>query len=478
MPHAVRRVYVARVGRIVAALTLSVGGAVLFAAACLPEFAALIRPLFPGSPAVLSSLLGVIWVLGCVSYLVGRSLGEHRFAVAMSRAVLPTEDLHHDVDRLAHERPDRVARDMVTRSQPAAVMFPVIAAGLVVPATGLFLARALEAMGHPGAEAFDQTLAANTATSLTVALFGLIYGAALGIPALRSRWFSSTCAPALGVAALLMWDGSSVTGAIAACASAVCFVAVVTLRRLRRERVLLDLTLEQEQQQGFDVRRGIRRALVTLDNARKQCTWKNAGVALVKSYAFARTVFCWPPSKRTVLAVVVLAAAVAYSLDTEHAASDAREGKADITTHVRPSQTATPVLRPALIPDNEARSLGASDGGIVYELKFKQARQFILPDLPALPAGWSAKAQVELMSIDGDADPDLLLEAQLGRSRGVTLSRVNPLDTLTTTNCGDTDHDLSLIVRVNGEGGEYQQRHVVLVRVTPVMTTANCSMYE
>ena len=67
----------------------------------------------PGiQPAPLSTLLSGSWIIGLVAWAISRARVEHRFAVAMSKYVLPSNDLDHDVERLDHERPDDIARAM------------------------------------------------------------------------------------------------------------------------------------------------------------------------------------------------------------------------------------------------------------------------------------------------------------------------------------------------------------------------------
>ena len=107
MPHAVRRVVVARSARIAAGMFATLAGAALIAAAWSPELAARLQGMMPGlQPAPLSTLLFGGWILCLVAWSISRARFEHRFAVAMSRYVLPTSDVDRDVERLDHEHPD------------------------------------------------------------------------------------------------------------------------------------------------------------------------------------------------------------------------------------------------------------------------------------------------------------------------------------------------------------------------------------
>src|SRR3954471_19945910 len=86
MPHAIRRVVVARWARIVGSLAAWLGGEVMVIAAVSPAIAAWLAHGLPGKePAPLSTLLIAAWVLGLVAYWIARSAAEHRFAVTMQR---------------------------------------------------------------------------------------------------------------------------------------------------------------------------------------------------------------------------------------------------------------------------------------------------------------------------------------------------------------------------------------------------------
>lgn len=126
MPHALRRIYVARVARIAAAASATVGGAILLGAAVHPGYQEYLSGLLPGrEPAVLSTLLLSTLVLSTLAYLLGRCLAEARFTKAMSSCVLPGNDVSTDVERLGHERPDDVASAMIRRfERPGAALVP------------------------------------------------------------------------------------------------------------------------------------------------------------------------------------------------------------------------------------------------------------------------------------------------------------------------------------------------------------------
>src|SRR5262245_65785207 len=128
MPHAIRRVFVARRARIAASLAVCVTGAAMLAIALSPALAKKIASGMPGlNPAVLSTLVIAMWVTGIIAYTLSRAMGEHAFLVAMSRYVMPSENLDQDVERLAHEKPDDIGRTMAHRLEVKSAAWPVVA---------------------------------------------------------------------------------------------------------------------------------------------------------------------------------------------------------------------------------------------------------------------------------------------------------------------------------------------------------------
>jgi hypothetical protein len=206
MPHAIRRVYVARHARIAASLAMLAGGGLLAAAAASPTLAGGLARAMPGPyPAVLSTLLIGAWVLAALGYLLGRAHAEHKFAVAMSRYVLPGDDLELDVERLAHEHPDEVARQMGHRLEVASAALPVLAAGVLLPATAVFVANAIVARGWPAIYDLELELLWCSSPLLISAAVGAVASVVM------TRRFARTHTGAVvaGVAAVI-------TGAIAA----------------------------------------------------------------------------------------------------------------------------------------------------------------------------------------------------------------------------------------------------------------------
>src|SRR5438445_8510835 len=140
MPHAIRRVYVARRARSGAAIAVWLTGLALVATMLSPKLAAFLTRGMPGiNPAVLSTGVIAMWVIGVVAYFVARARCEHHFAVEISKTVLPGQDLAHDVERLANERPDDVGRGMAHKLEVRSSAWPVAALAMLLPATVLYI---------------------------------------------------------------------------------------------------------------------------------------------------------------------------------------------------------------------------------------------------------------------------------------------------------------------------------------------------
>jgi len=98
----------------------------------------------PGiNPAVLCTGIVAMWLVGLFTYFAARAVDEHRFAVAMSHYVMPTKDLDQDLERLSHQHPDQMARDMAHRLEVKSAALPVLAASVLLPVTALFVIHAV-----------------------------------------------------------------------------------------------------------------------------------------------------------------------------------------------------------------------------------------------------------------------------------------------------------------------------------------------
>lgn len=237
MPHAIRRVYVARRARITASLATTAVGAALLVLATEPGWTQGLARYMPGlTPAVLCTFVVAMWLVGLFAYVAARALDEHRFAVAMSRLVMPGADVHADLERLSHERPDQAAREMAHRLEVRSAALPVLAAGVLVPVTALYLGYALRVGGWPVIAEFEEAIARHAMRLAACAGVGAVLAIAMTKRAARL--------PAVApIAALLALLGAALGLAIdpwlvpiAAIVSVIGFV----VRRLRVERELLE----------------------------------------------------------------------------------------------------------------------------------------------------------------------------------------------------------------------------------------------
>jgi hypothetical protein len=206
MPHAIRRVVVARAARKAASVAILVSGAAMLVVAMSPSLTSYIARGLPGiNPAVISTFLGATWILGLVAFATSRGRSEHRFAVAMSSTVLPGQDLDQDIERLSHEHPDEVARRMAHRLEVSSAALPVAAAAFIMPATLVYFAHAMYAKGWPSTAAYEANLALVAST--------LVIGAACGATAAIAMTRSGSRSPRVTAPALLT---ALATGGIAA----------------------------------------------------------------------------------------------------------------------------------------------------------------------------------------------------------------------------------------------------------------------
>ena len=235
MPHAVRRVVVARWGRIAGALAAWLGAEAMVIAAVSPTIAGWVTHVLPGKePAPLSTLLVAAWVLGLVAYWMARSTAEHRFAVAMSRTVLPGEDVFHDIERLDHVHPDELARGMAHRLEVLSAALPVAAAATIIPATAAYIGM-LVAGGHwPSERAYEAWVADHAGALAWTAMLGLVASLMMTKISLRQARTAPIAIVfaviATGFAPLVWW----LVGPIA-----IAVVAAFIVRKLVKERALI-----------------------------------------------------------------------------------------------------------------------------------------------------------------------------------------------------------------------------------------------
>jgi len=205
MPHALRRIYVARVARIAAATSAAVGGSLLLGAAVHEGYQDYLATLLPGrEPAVLSTLLLGTLIVSTLAYLLGRCIAEARFTQAMSRCVLPGDDLTRDVERLDHERPDEVASAMIRRfERPGAALMP---AGIALAAPCALGWATMAAMtgGYPDERTVELVINQLSGSLVAIGGAGLIAALYLAVSKRRDQLARSwTMAAGLGIGAAI-----------------------------------------------------------------------------------------------------------------------------------------------------------------------------------------------------------------------------------------------------------------------------------
>lgn len=271
LPHAVRRVVVARAARSAAGLAAAGLGALLVAAAWSGSVGRLVERVLPGDePSAQSTIFAAVWLVALVAWALSRGRSEHRFAVAMSLHVLPTADVDHDVERLDHERPDAIARAMGHRLEVSSVVWPVLASAVLVPATAAWLWSVLRIGGWP-TTTFDLTLRGHGgAFAIMFALGGL--GA---IAATRAGLRQASVAWVALPLGALAWAGAVVTFTRAAWLSpwlagvgSVALALGALVWRLGRERALLAVDDPAAGSELFTLRGAWRACRVGLGRAR------------------------------------------------------------------------------------------------------------------------------------------------------------------------------------------------------------------
>ena len=272
MPHAVRRVVVARSARIAAGMFATLAGAAVIAAAWSPALAERIEDAMPGiQPAPLSTLLFGAWIFGVVAWAIGRARFEHRFAVAMSTYVLPTNDVDRDVERLDHEHPDDIARDMGHALEVRSAAWPILAIAALLPATALWCGLMARSGGDWPVVEFEDGLAQHASTLAWILAAGALGAIAMTRKAMRR--------PAVGMSATplaLITLGLCVVGAVQHTALAWTLAGVgaigvaiaVMARKLRRERALLEIDDPAAGSELFTIRGAIRQVRAGLAIAR------------------------------------------------------------------------------------------------------------------------------------------------------------------------------------------------------------------
>lgn len=276
LPDGIRSIYVARVARSLAGLTLALGGALIVALSASPELSAWLQGIAPGPrPAVVTSLLGITWGLGALFYLAGWALAENRFTRAMLRAVKPTEDLHRDVQRLANVRPGDVAIRMTRAWETASAALPALAVATLLPATLVYLAMAWAEGGFVKLATYETALSQGSLWLAGTAGLGIV--AALIIQRMRSansaalhaRRYTLWATLVISSLALIsgLAAGAWLTTAIAGSIAIVAALGTWAAGRIRKDRMVID-SHAPEAHAAPSLRSALRKTRAAVQNAR------------------------------------------------------------------------------------------------------------------------------------------------------------------------------------------------------------------
>jgi hypothetical protein len=242
MPHAIRRVIVARAARKAAALAMIFSGVAMITVSISRTLASQLAGAMPGiNPAPISTMVGAMWIVALVAYAVSRGRSEHRFAVEMMSYVNPGKDLDHDIERLSHEHPDEVARRMAHRLEVASAALPVVAAAFVLPATLVYLAHGIAAKGWPSTAAYEHNLGQVGYALVVSAIAGLVAGLVMTRKSMRTVAATITLLAAAGTLYSFFERELLVTWGLTLVASITLPIALVN-RSLAKERIAIEAT--------------------------------------------------------------------------------------------------------------------------------------------------------------------------------------------------------------------------------------------
>ena len=389
MPHAVRRVVVARTARIAASMVATLGGVALIATAYSPDMAGRIASMMPGiQPAPLSTLLSGAWLLGLVAWAISRARVEHRFAVAMSKYVLPSNDLDLDVERLDHEHPDDIARTMGHELEVRSAAWPVLAAGVLLPATALWFARMLRTHGWPVMSEFEISLALHAKALAMIGFAGAIAAVAVTRKTLRQPFVATLVLP-LG----LVVSASAVVGFMKAAPIAwlLCGVGVVTVsvgviaRTLRKERALLEVEDPAAGSELFTIRGMLRQIRESMVAAKQAMSFVKRRYWLIGG---------------TVTALVLIATGANMLVKARHEASAANAViTANAQAQALPRSTLIP-LAPPDVNDKAPYKVERVGNRFRVEATLDDKGEMIVPMIgfATVPESWSATLDIQLIS--------------------------------------------------------------------------------
>jgi hypothetical protein len=432
MPHAVRRVVVARGARIAASAAMAMIGALLVGAAVSPRVSrALGHLLPPDDPAVIATALLAAWLGGALVYAIARSICEHRFAVAMTRCVLPGDDLHDDLERLAHETPDEVARRMAHAREVSSAAMPVLAAALVGPATLAYLGLAIRVRGWPANRAIEHAMQEHAGTLLIAAVLGVVAMAAVLTRGMRSPRMTVPMGVVAGTAIVL---AALTKSDLATALAAIAGMIAINTRTLRVERAWIET---EDPAAGTELFVRMRRWLA---DARRLVVAHEGGVALVvATCALALTGPVTPELPKNT-APPTLAAAFRRAVTPPIAREPRARDEAPTTT-------------------SNVRRLPY--GVIEVEVSFS-GTDTVVPTGLVIPAGWEGRVEAHV-DYERSTAGEYTIES-LG-----TFSARYPYQVITPTVCA-SQPDLPLPLAIHTSAGLH---HLVLV-LRPSLTSAGC----
>jgi hypothetical protein len=361
----------------------------------------------PGiSPAPLATILTATWVIGVVAWAMSAARSQHRFAVAMSRYVLPSEDLDHDVERLDHERPDDMARAMGHRLEVGSAAWPIAAAGAIAPATVLWLSLLVRDRAYVPVARLEDAIAGHAWALGAFAIAGALAAVVMTRRAARKPLVAIVLAPvAVGAFATSVlatgMDGAWIYGSLAAISA----VGAVIVRRLRRERTLIDVADPAAGSELFTIRGAIRALRAGLARTRAGLAAMVAGVQ--RAGRGTHLVI----SAIAAIAAATIVAATMFSRSTPRD-DDAARARLSAMPHptavasVQPAPSPSPE-HPLALPTPPPPSpspfhVEAAAGSFWYEVTLDDHGNAWLPivDVTTLPRGWQAELDVELVSPD------------------------------------------------------------------------------
>ena len=432
MPHAIRRVYVARRARTAASVAIALIGAMLLVVAATPTWAAFLARGMPGiNPGILCTLVVAMWLVGMFAYVAARAIDEHRFAVAMSRLVMPGADLNEDLERLAHEHPDQAAREMAHRLEVRSAALPVLAAGVLLPVTALYVAAAFQTAGWPVIASFEASIAHHTTQLVACAGLGTVLAVAVTKRAVRLP----VVAPTMAILALICGGIAGVFTPWLAPVALLLAVIGLVARRLRIERELLEAEDPAAGSEIFTIRGALRR----LGSAASTVLARVRGVRPV-----------WV----LVAGLLVIAGVTATKL---------LEVKGPPPPPPQLAASTPRIAKPAIAPSGSRSSIEPMGRGVLkVVLDLVDDQPIEIPGLAALaavPAGWQAR--VSIRQLEG-----LSLQVSLagGSMQPVSIgSEIRP----TTSSCGIEAEPFEL--RIQGAPGHY------VLYAEPVLTPADCA---